>query len=154
MNPPVTILYATMTGNSEGCAVDLERLLTAQGFVCRTENLAHFSAAALVGESIALFLVSTWGDGEPPDDAIPLFYELCTLPAGALAGQRFAVFGLGDATYDDFCGFAKKCEAELERAGATRIFPVQLCDLDHDERLPAWGRALAAELATPAAQAA
>jgi len=69
------------------------------------------------------------------------------LAARSLTGRRFAVLGLGDSSYEDFCGFAKKCQAELERAGALPILPPELCDINHEERLSARADALAAELA-------
>jgi sulfite reductase (NADPH) flavoprotein alpha-component len=143
MKPPITILFATMTGNAEGCAIDLELALKERGFTARKENLAHYDASSLARESIALLVVSTWGEGEPPDDAIPFYEDLQVLKAGSLSALRFAVFALGDSSYDEFCGFGRNCDQLLENAGATRLLPCEICDLDHDERLPRWACELA-----------
>ena len=143
MKPSITILFATMTGNAEGCAIDLDLALKERGFTCRRENLANYEAAALATESVVLLVVSTWGEGEPPDDAIPFHDQLQTLEAGRLAGRRFAVFALGDSSYDEFCGFGRNCDQLLENAGATRLLTCEVCDLDQDERLPRWAGEIA-----------
>jgi sulfite reductase (NADPH) flavoprotein alpha-component len=146
MKPPVTILFGTMTGNAEGCAIDLTRFLQARGFSCRSENLANYRAVSLADEAVALFVVSTWGDGDPPDDDIPFFDELQTIGAGALAHLRFAVFALGDSSYDVFCGFGKSVDRLLEQAGGSRLLPCEECDLDQDDRLPGWNEQIASAL--------
>lgn len=145
----IKIYFATMTGNAEGCAIDLDRKLKEKGLTSDSVNLANLSdASALAEAETALVLVSTWGDGEPPDDAIPFFDSLQALPAGALAGTRFAVFALGDSSYDVFCGFGKECDRLLEQLGAVRLLECECCDLDHEKRLPVWADRVGEALAT------
>ena len=143
----IAVLYATMTGNAEACAIDLAGRLKNGGLVCKLENLASYKAQTLGEEEVALFVVSTWGEGEPPDDVVPLFEELQNLETAALLNLRFAVFALGDSSYDVFCGFGKDCDRLLEQAGATRLRECECCDLNHDERLPNWAREIATLLA-------
>jgi sulfite reductase alpha subunit-like flavoprotein len=154
MKTPVSILFGTMTGNAECCAIDLGRFLREKGFSPETENLAAFRAPSLAEKETALLVVSTWGEGEPPDDAIPFLESLRNLEPGALSGLRYAVFALGDSSYDVFCGFGKDCDQLLEKAGAVRLRECECCDLDHDERLPGWAGEIAAALGVAPGQGA
>ncbi len=138
MSDPVTILFATVTGNAEDCAERIARHLTQGGIETRIENLADYSAERLASEKVALFVVSTWGDGEPPDDVLPFWYGLQDLPAGALSHLRYALYALGDQSYEIFCGFGKDCDSRLSGLGARRILPPELCDFDWEAPLEAW----------------
>jgi sulfite reductase alpha subunit-like flavoprotein len=147
MKPSISILFGTMTGNAECCAIDLSRHLQQKGFSCQSENLVRCQAASLAEKEVVLLLVSTWGEGEPPDDAIPFFESLQKLQRGTLSGVRYAVFALGDSSYDVFCGFGKNCDQLLEEAGAVRLRECECCDLDQDERLPIWAEEISTIIA-------
>lgn len=149
----IKIYFATMTGNAECCAIDLARKLKDKDLASASENLSGVSdASALAEAEVVVLIVSTWGEGEPPDDAIPFFDSLQTLPAGSLFNQRFAVFALGDTSYEIFCGFGKECDRLLEQAGAARLLDCECCDMDQDDRLPAWAdRLIEAIAAAPLA---
>lgn len=142
----ITVLFATQTGNAEYCAIDLVKALQAQGHTCKLENVYHYKAARLAEESLVLLVASTFGEGEPPDDAVPFFEDLKTLGAGSLPNLRYSVFALGDVDYELFCGFARDCDRLLEEAGAARLLPCEECNMDHDARLPGWAARVAETL--------
>lgn len=146
----ITIFFATQTGNAEESAENLLKRLSAGGLTARTKTLYDYQAGKLAEEQVALFVVSTFGDGEPPDDAIPFYAGLQALAEGSLPGLKYAVFALGDKCYDEFCKFGRDIEAQLERLGAERILATEECDLDQDAKLPPWADQLIPMLAEKA----
>ena len=134
----ITIFYATQTGNAEECAEWLGENLQNRGLICRTVNLADYDAGKLREENIALFVVSTFGEGDPPDDAVSFYEGLNALKPDDLAGLSYAVFALGDIDYVLFCGFGNTCDRLLDEAGAERLLEIEECNLDQAERLPSW----------------
>lgn len=146
MRNPLTILFATMTGNAEECALRIAGQVAIHGYDVAVHNLATYSAERLSSERQVLLVVSTWGEGEPPDDAIDFWDGMNALPPGSLEGLRFAVYALGDTAYDEFCGFGRNCDQLLESLGANRITPRVDCDVDWGEPLAAWIDGLVAAL--------
>ncbi|MEM1059889.1 MAG: flavodoxin domain-containing protein [Verrucomicrobiota bacterium] len=134
----ITVFYATQTGNSEACAEWLKDALEDEKLPCRMVNLAEYEARQLQEERLALFVVSTYGEGDPPDDAIPFHESMEALHHDELAQLRYAVFALGDIDYTLFCGFGHSCDRLLAGAGASRLREVEECNLDQADRLPSW----------------
>ena len=85
-----------------------------------------------------LFVVSTTGDGDAPDNGIALWDALAAAEPGDLDDLEFSVLGFGDSSYADFCGFARKLHARLEYLGATRIVDRALCEPDFEATAQAW----------------
>ncbi len=78
-----------------------------------------------------IFLLSTTGDGSPPDDALPFIKSLTKYldqVGGQLPSLRYALLGLGDTNYSKFCRPAKQLDALLLKAGAQRFFATGLAD--------------------------
>ncbi len=136
MNIP--IYYATMTGNSRDLAERAVRLLRAQGHEAAARDLFHEKPESLRDEGVALFIVSTWGDGEPPDDAVDYVARLERDEPLGLDGLEYSVCGLGDTGYEIFCGCGKTIDARLEAHGARRLAPRADCDVDFDEIFDTW----------------
>lgn len=134
----ITVFYATQTGNSEACAEWLHDALKDEELPCRLVNLAEYEANQLKEERFALFVVSSFGEGDPPDDAVPFHDSMEALSAEELAHLRFAVFALGDIDYTLFCGFGHTCDRLLTKAGALRLREVEECNLDQADKLPPW----------------
>ncbi|PTX95193.1 hypothetical protein DB345_12965 [Spartobacteria bacterium LR76] len=146
----ITIFFATQTGNAEESAETLLKRLTGGGLAARTKTLYDYKAGKLAEEQVAVFVVSTFGDGEPPDDAIPFHEGLQAMADGSLPGLKYAVFALGDRCYDEFCKFGRDIDAQLERLGAERLLALEECDLDQDVKLPPWADQLLPLLAEKA----
>lgn len=140
------ICFATMTGNAESLAGQAEVRAQAEGIDAVLHNLVDLQPADLTDLRLALFVVSTWGDGEPPDDATGFWYDLEKADL-ALPNLHYAVFGLGDKDYADFNGFGRQLDERLAALGATRLLDRFDADLDFDDTYPAWENRVFARLA-------
>lgn len=117
---PVTILYATVSGNAEQLAAFAAEKLAAAGHATQVDNVANFPAARLGETDCALVIASTWGEGEPPPDAA----DFCAALRGGklrLDHLRYAVFALGSSSYKDYCGCGRRIDEDLAACGARRL---------------------------------
>ena len=137
MEDTTHIYFATMTGNAEDLANDALRKFNSAGKKTTLTNLADIAASKLSEATKALFIVSTWGDGEPPDDAVDFFEELQDASFN-LSTLQYAIFGLGDESYPDFNQFAKDLDKELLRLGAKPFMERVDSDIDFDDIFEDW----------------
>jgi len=135
---PVTILVGSQTGNSEGVAKKLSKAMAKMNFLPEVIDMGGYDKAKLAAEQNVLIITSTYGDGEPPDNAAELHSYVLGDSAASLEGVNYSVLALGDTEYPDFC----KCGIEFDEAfaklGATRIFPRMDCDVDFDDEYATW----------------
>ncbi len=142
----LTILYGSQTGNGEGVARALAKKATDSGFPTALQNLASYRPANLKRESVVVLVVSTHGEGDPPDDA-ELFCEfLMSARAPKLADLSYAVLALGDRAYVNFCQTGRELDARLQELGARRLMPIVECDLDYDKAAASWGNEIVGQL--------
>lgn len=132
------ILYGSQTGNGESVARGLKERAEAAGFRVRLENLADYKPSALKREQLVALVVSTHGEGDPPDDAELLHEFLLGKKAPRLDGLRFAVFALGDSSYVNFCQTGREFDARLAELGAERLMPIVECDVEFAAQSDAW----------------
>ncbi|CAI5962501.1 unnamed protein product [Closterium sp. NIES-65] len=118
----------------------------------RQDDLAEDSdgfTAKLKAFHATFFLVATYGDGEPTDDAQRFFKWLHATAAHAeaqddspvpLQGLRFAVFGLGNRQYEHFNLMGKMLDKHLAALGGQRVAEVGLGDDDQciEDDFKAW----------------
>lgn len=145
---PTLVLFATQTGQAEALAWDVARRLLADGTPVRVLALNALDAATLAAASRALFIVSTYGEGDPPDGA-SLFVETAMAAPLSLAGLRYALLALGDRQYQNFCGFGRALGDWLQRAGATPDFDRIDVDNGDPEALRRWDASLGLAPAEP-----
>jgi sulfite reductase (NADPH) flavoprotein alpha-component len=151
----LTVLYGSESGNAETLADQAVKEAKKRGFQAVMKNMADISPADLAKVSNLLVIVSTWGDGEPPETAIRFHKEFMSA-ALPLAGLRFSVCALGDTSYEKFCQTGKDFDARLEALGGSRVTPRQDCDVDYEDAYRGWiGAALnaLAPVASPPASA-
>ncbi len=139
----LTILYGSQTGNGEGVAQELAGLAESWQLPFRLVNMAEFAPRELAAERFLYIIVSTQGEGEPPITAQTLHAWLKELADSSHATPLFphlnyAVFGLGDSSYQYFCQCGKDFDAYLEKLGAQRILPRVDADVDYEEPARDW----------------
>ena len=151
----LTILYGSQTGNAKGVASAIKAQAEARGLPVTLTSMADYKPKQLKKESHLLVVVSTYGEGEPPESAVDLFEQLKKGKVGKLEGLRFAVLGLGDSSYEFFCQTGKDFDNFLASAGAERIYELASLDVDYQDAAKAWGEqalnAITATLSTGAA---
>jgi sulfite reductase (NADPH) flavoprotein alpha-component len=138
----LTILHGGETGNSAGVAKALGIAATARGLVSEIVELSRFKPRRLKESQDLLVIVSTHGEGDPPQPALEFFEYVEGPKAPRLDGVRFAILALGDSTYEQYCEAGKRLDRTFERLGATRLAARVDCDVDYEEPASAWSRAL------------
>ena len=133
----LTVLYGTESGNSEVLADRTVKAAKKRGFQAVMKNMSEISPADLAKATNLLVIVSTWGDGDPPETAVSFYKEFMSTEI-SLSNVRFSVCALGDTSYEKFCQTGKDLDARLEGLGASRISARQDCDLDYEETYTAW----------------
>ena len=133
----LTVLYGTESGNSEALADRTVKAAKKRGFQAVMKNMSEISPAELAKVANLLVIVSTWGDGDPPETAVSFFKEFMATDI-SLSKVRFSVCALGDTSYEKFCQTGKDIDARLETLGAARISARQDCDVDYEELYAAW----------------
>lgn len=134
----VTVLFGSQTGNCQRLAASLSRKLEEQGFTVTVSAMNSFKPSGLKKLENLLLLVSTHGEGEPPDNARAFHEFLYSKRAPQLPQLRFSVLALGDTSYEFFCQTGKDFDQKLEELGAQRLTPRIDCDLDYDEPVAEW----------------
>ncbi|MCH2062949.1 MAG: flavodoxin domain-containing protein [Roseibacillus sp.] len=133
----LTVLYGTESGNSETLAARTAKLAKASGLKARLYDMAETKPGDLAQASALLVVVSTWGEGDPPEGTEE-YYR--TFMAGGidLSGLRYSVCALGDTSYEHFCKIGKDFDHQLEKLGAQRVAPRADCDVEFEETYQEW----------------
>lgn len=134
----LTILYGSQTGNAEGIGEQLKATAEAKGFAAKLVDMDDYKPNQLKKEQYLVVLVSTHGEGEPPDNAIELHEYLHGKKAPKLKGLKFAVLALGDTSYEFFCQTGKDFDTQLEKLGGTRAAERVDCDVDYEDAAAAF----------------
>ncbi|HEX8295145.1 MAG TPA: sulfite reductase subunit alpha [Chthoniobacteraceae bacterium] len=135
---PLVLLYGSQTGTAEAIAKKASKEAVKRGFAPKLVPMDKYQSVDLREEERVLVITSTYGDGEPPDNAHSFWNFLSSESAPQLDHLTFSVLALGDTNYPAFCEFGKKCDARLEALGARRVHPRQDCDLDYETPASCW----------------
>ncbi|MGG4455140.1 assimilatory sulfite reductase (NADPH) flavoprotein subunit [Brevibacillus porteri] len=147
----VTVLFGSQSGNSQKLTKVLTGKLQEHGFHVTLSSMSDFKTNALKKVENLLVVVSTHGDGEPPDNAISFHEFLHSKRAPQLVGLRFSVLALGDTSYELFCQTGKEFDKRLEELGGKRLTPRIDCDVDYDEQASEWMNQVLASLSETSA---
>ena len=146
---PLLVLFGSQSGSAEGLAKKMAKEFARRGFAPKVAALNDFESAGLATAQKAVIITSTWGEGDPPDNAANFWSWLKADAAPQLGHLQFAVLGLGDRNYSDFCGAAKKFDTRLESLGAKRFVPCGECDVDYEAAAASWMDGLLKKLGEP-----
>ncbi len=133
-----TVLYGSQTGNSRRLAERLGRSLEAAGLQATVVSAGDYPVKKLAEERLLYVVVSTHGDGEPPDDARALFDFLAGRRAPKLDQLQYAVLALGDSSYPQFCATGRVLDERLAELGGRRLYARVDCDVDFEPQAAPW----------------
>src|SRR5215208_4274529 len=148
---PLTILYATESGNAEKLAGDVAKAARKNGLKPNLVDMADLDVATLASARRLVVIASTWGEGDPPGRAAAGYAELINGAAPRLDGVEFGVLALGDTAYSEFCAIGKAIDERLAALGAKRMIERVDCDLDFGEPAAKWIERAIKDLAPPEA---
>lgn len=123
----MSVYFGSQTGTAMGFARNLANQFRSIGFEVKVVDLGDFDPQQLLVSRVAIFVVASYGDGDPTDNAY-YFYQWLrntkgTVPNDYLSNVSFAVFGLGNSTYTHYNQMGRNCDGKLELLGAQRLFP-------------------------------
>jgi sulfite reductase (NADPH) flavoprotein alpha-component len=136
--PAITVLYGSQTGNARRIAEQLVRRFEGGGLHARLVRADTYPQRELAQERHLFVVISTQGDGDPPDDARGLFEFLFSKRAPQLPQLSFAVLGLGDSSYPQFCTIGRQLDARLAELGGRRLVAAGEADLDIETVADPW----------------
>ena len=134
----INFLFGTQTGNSETIAETAAEIAKNNNFSTKLAPLDDVSMEALQNMENAVFVVSTYGEGEMPDNAHLFWESLSSSTAPKLENLNFGVLALGDTGYDEFCNAGKMIDVRLEQLGAKRLIKRVDCDVDFETLSNEW----------------
>lgn len=134
----LTVVFGSQTGNAKRVAEQLAQAASSQGLAVRLLRADQYPVRELKDERLLYVVISTQGEGDPPDDAMGFVEFLNSRRAPKLPQLKFGVLGLGDSSYPLFCGIAQAIDQRLEALGGSRVHPVGMADLDIDSVAGPW----------------
>ena len=135
---PLTILYASESGNAERLASDMAKAARKAGLRPSVIDMADLDVPTLPLVRRLVVIAATWGEGEPPARAARAYGDLMAEGAPRLDGVEFGVLALGDTAYAEFCAIGKLLDARLKALGAKRVAERIDCDLDFAQPAGQW----------------
>lgn len=144
--PTATILFGSQSGNCEALAKRLDEALASVGVSRVMLDMLDCRKADLEQARHLLVIVSTHGEGDPPDRARPMYDLLHGRKAPKLAKLKYSVLALGDSSYERFCEVGRRFDAQLESLGAQRMHERIECDVDFQQSATRWIEAVASLL--------
>ncbi len=135
---PLTILFATESGNAEALADVARKAAGKLGFAARAVDMADVTPAQVAGAQNLLVIASTWGEGDAPQRAIDFHAALMSDDAPRFEGLRYAVLALGDRAYAKFCETGRLFDERFAALGALRVAERIECDLDYEAAANTW----------------
>jgi len=144
--PAITLISASQTGNARRVAEQLRDDLLAAQLQVNLVNAADYKFKQIASEQLVLIVASTQGEGEAPEEAVAFHKYLHSKKAPSLPEVSFAVFGLGDSSYEFFCQAGKDFDQRLSALGAERLLPRVDADVDFAQAAEQWRAEVVATL--------
>ncbi|WP_445495003.1 NADPH-dependent assimilatory sulfite reductase flavoprotein subunit [Photorhabdus sp. SF281] len=138
----ITLISASQTGNARRLAEQLRDDLLAEKLNVNLFNAGDYKFKQIAQEKMLIIVASTQGEGEPAEEAIALYKYLYSKKAPKLSDTEFAVFGLGDTSYEKFCQAGKDVDNRLNELGAQRLLDRVDSDVEYQEAAVQWRKRL------------
>ncbi|EJK3207200.1 NADPH-dependent assimilatory sulfite reductase flavoprotein subunit [Salmonella enterica] len=157
--PGITLISASQTGNARRVAETLRDDLIAAKLNVTLINAGDYKFKQIANEKLLVVVASTQGEGEPAEEAVALHKFLLSKKAPKLDNTAFAVFGLGDTSYEFFCQAGKDFDSRLAELGGERLLDRVDADVEYQAAAAEWRARLVEVLkarapAAPSVQAA
>ncbi|WP_343554584.1 NADPH-dependent assimilatory sulfite reductase flavoprotein subunit [Pantoea sp.] len=140
--PTITLISASQTGNARRLAEQLRDDLLAAKLGVNLVNAGDYKFKQIAQEKLLVVVTSTQGEGEPPEEAVALHKFLLSKKAPKFEGTAFAVFGLGDTSYEFFSKAGKDFDERLAELGAERLLDRVDADVEYKDQATAWRQQL------------
>ncbi|EKM6458567.1 NADPH-dependent assimilatory sulfite reductase flavoprotein subunit [Cronobacter dublinensis] len=134
----ITLISASQTGNARRVAEALRDDLLAAQLNVNLVNAGDYKFKLIAQEKLLVIVTSTQGEGDPPEEAVALHKFLLSKKAPKLEGAAFAVFGLGDTSYERFCQAGKDFDTRLAELGGERLLDRVDADVEYQAAAQAW----------------
>ncbi|MCW8111766.1 NADPH-dependent assimilatory sulfite reductase flavoprotein subunit [Yersinia intermedia] len=142
----ITLISASQTGNARRLAEQLRDDLLAAKLNVNLVNAGDYKFKQIAQERLLIVVASTQGEGEPAEEAVALHKFLFSKKAPKLLETAFAVFGLGDTSYEHFCQAGKDFDSKLAELGAQRLLARVDADVEYQESAQQWRQQIVAAL--------
>ncbi|WP_174849938.1 NADPH-dependent assimilatory sulfite reductase flavoprotein subunit [Yersinia artesiana] len=142
----ITLISASQTGNARRLAEQLRDDLLAAKLNVNLVNAGDYKFKQIAQERLLVIVASTQGEGEPAEEAVALHKFLFSKKAPKLPETAFAVFGLGDTSYEHFCQAGKDFDNKLAELGAQRLLERVDADVEYQESAQQWRQQIVAAL--------
>lgn len=142
----ITLISASQTGNARRVAEQLRDDLLAAQLAVNLVNAADYKFKLIAQEQVLLIVASTQGEGDPAEEAVALHKFLASKKAPQLPETQFAVFGLGDSSYEFFCQSGKDFDSRLTALGAKSLLPRVDADVEYQAQAEVWRQQVVALL--------
>lgn len=137
MKLSLNVYFGSGSGNAQRLSESFVTELDSLGYQTSLTNLRDIRPEAICTDVPALFIVSTWGEGDPPPDAQPFCHDLAE-NMHELSRLRYAVVALGDSCFRNFCGCGVTLNAYLIRHGGKEFLPIEKLDVCFQPGFAAW----------------
>ncbi|MDN0094755.1 NADPH-dependent assimilatory sulfite reductase flavoprotein subunit [Yersinia rohdei] len=142
----ITLISASQTGNARRLAEQLRDDLLAAKLNVNLVNAGDYKFKQIAQERLLIIVASTQGEGEPAEEAVALHKFLLSKKAPKLPETAFAVFGLGDTSYEHFCQAGKDFDNKLAELGAERLLNRVDADVEYQASAQQWRQQVVAAL--------
>ena len=136
--PGITLISASQTGNARRVAEALRDDLLAAKLSVTLVNAGDYKFKQIANEKLLVVVTSTQGEGEPPEEAVALHKFLFSKKAPKLDNTAFAIFGLGDTSYEFFCQSGKDFDSKLAELGGERLLDRVDADVEYQTAAAEW----------------
>lgn len=134
----ITLISASQTGNARRLAEQLRDNLVTNKLNVELYSAGEYKFKQIHKATTLIIIASTQGEGEPPEEAIAFYKYLNSKKATAMKETSFAVFSLGDSSYEHFCQAGKDFDDRIEKLGGTRLLPRVDADVEYQVQADEW----------------